>query len=300
MPKTPLPSLAWDELAPRGVHSIYDPFMGTGNSLYAFKRYGVRVIGSDLLESTWCSARALNENNTVRLSEEAIASFASSAPPNLSVHSRFASWVERGLFTESQAAWLGYWREQFDQLDGYERGLAVVAIGWMIDNWLKPLEQPGASCAGPSAMTLFLKRANQWVWDNGQVNATLRGNPVDIAAQVQADACYLYLEPPMVSIDLRTWLTEAWVQGRSEADLAGFYQDNPFFAPLEEYRVRVNSLFERMEHIRIWAIQYRTEELDLLWGDHPSWLAGRDLVAQQHLGMGPDASGEMVCVAVRA
>lgn len=300
MPKTPLPSLAWEELGPRGVQSIYDPFMGNGSSLYAFKRYGVRVIGSDLLESTWCSARALAENNSVRLSEEAIASFASAEAPNLSAYPRFASWVERGLFTESQAAWLGYWRTRFDALEGYASGLAVVAVGWILDNWLKPLEQPGASTAGPSALTLFLKRANQWVWDNGQANEILRGNPLEIAPRVRADACYLYLEPPMVSIDLRTWLCEAWVQGRPEADLADFYQDNPFYASLEEYRQRVITLFERLEHIPVWAIQYRTEELDLVWGDHPSWLAGRDLVAQQHLGMGPDASGEMVCVAVRA
>lgn len=299
MPKTPLPSLAWEQLAPRGVQSIYDPFMGVGSNLYAFKRYGVKVIGSDMLESTWRTSRALTENNSTRLSEEAIASFMTAEAPNLVTYNRFASWVERGLFSEHQAAWLGYWREQLENLEGYGYDLALVAVGWVLDNWLKPFEQPGVSSASPSAMGLFLKRANQWVWDNGHANAALLGAPSEIAPFVTADACYLYLEPPMVAIDLRSWLFEAWFQGRPEADLKGFYRDNPFFAPIEEYRQGVQKLFEGLEHIPIWAIQYRTEELDALWGDHPSWLSGRDLVAQQHLGMGANAAGEMICVAIR-
>lgn len=299
MPKTPLPSLAWEELAPRGVSSIYEPFMGMGSNLYAFKRYGLKVIGSDLLESTCCASRAINENNSTRLSAEAIATFASPQPPTLDSHGRFASWAARGFFDPQQAAWLGYWRDQLESLDGYARDLAVVAVGWILDNWLKPLDQPGTASASPSAMTLFLKRANQWVWDNGQPNVALRGRPVDVAAAVAADACYLYLEPPMLAIDLRSWLFEAWLQGGSEAHLGGFYDDNPFYGPLEVYRQGVRQLFERIEHIPIWAIQYRTEELDAVWGDRPTWLAGRSLVAQQHLGMGPDAAGEMLCVAVR-
>jgi len=299
MPRTPLPSLAWDELAPRGVTSIYEPFMGMGTNLYAFKRHGLRVVGSDLLECTWSASRAITENNSFRLTPEAIASFSLSPAPTLEHHDRFASWAQRGFFDPHQAAWLGYWRDRLEMLDGYARDLATVAVGWILDNWIKSLEQPGVAPASASAVTLFLKRANQWVWDNGQTNAALRGRPGDLAGDVAVDACYLYLEPPMVAIDLRSWLFEAWLQGRSEAELGEFYQDNPFYGALEAYRQGVLDLFQRLEHIPYWAIQYRTEELDAVWGDRPIWLADRQLIAQQHLGMGPHAAGEMLCIAAR-
>lgn len=300
MPKTPLPGLAWEALAPLGVKSLYEPLTGLGANLYAFKRNGVRVIGSELLESTWSASRALNANNGTRLSPEAIARFTVATPPTLAEFPRFAPWVERHFFDEKQAAYLGYWREQLETLAGYERDLALVAVAWMIDNWIKSLEQPGVSPAGVSALGLYLKRANQWVWDNGAQNDILCGAPISLAPTVQADACYLYLEPPMVAIDLRSWLLEAWFQGEPEADLSAFYRDNPFYAPVDEYRDGVNALFAGLQHIPIWAIQYRTEELDALWGDHPSWLEGRELVAQQHLGMGEGAEGEMLYVAVRS
>ncbi|HEY9898549.1 MAG TPA: hypothetical protein V6D00_05150 [Pantanalinema sp.] len=300
MPKTPLPGLAWEALAPLGVKSLYEPFAGLGANLYAFKRNGVRVLGSELLESTTGASRALNANNATRLSPEAIARFSAATPPTLAAYPRFSPWVERHFFDEAQAAHLGYWREQLEALSGYERDLALVAVAWMIDNWIKRLEQPGTPSASPSALSLYLKRANQWVWDNGASNDVRRGAPIAVAPSVQADACYLYLEPPLVAIDLRSWLLEAWFQGEPEADLSAFYRDNPFYAPADEYRQGVEALFASLQHIPIWAIQYRTEELDALWGDHPSWLSGRELVAQQHLGMGEGAEGEMLLVAVHS
>lgn len=299
MPRTPLPGLAWEALAPLGVKSLYEPFSGLGANLYAFKRNGVKVIGSDLLASTTSASRALNANNTTRLSAEAIARFSPAAPPNLADYPRFAPWVERHFFDGKQAAYLGFWREQLDGLSGFERDLAVVAVAWMIDNWIKRLEQPGTTGASPSALSIYLKRANQWVYDNGAVNEICQAAPIAFAPTVQADACYLYLEPPLVAIDLRSWLLEAWYQGEPEADLSAFYRDNPFYAPADEYRQGVEALISSLQHLPIWAIQYRTEELDALWGDHPSWLAGREVVAQQHLGMGTGAEGEMLLVAVR-
>lgn len=300
MPRTPLPSLALDLLSEFDVRSIYDPFMGTGLNLYAFKRAGLKVVGSDVLESAWHASRGLIENNRIRLSDSEIASFTSATPPDLAEFNRFAAWVEKGLFDKVQAGWLGYWRERFDRLEGYAQDLALVAVGWMIDNWLKPLEQPGVSASSAGIMPHLLKRANQWVWDNGQTNQILRGGPLQVAQGVSSDACYLYLDPPLVSVDLRSWLNEAWFQGASEADMGAFYHENPFYSSLEEYRDGVMAMFEQLDHIPLWAVQYRSEELDAIWGEQPTWLLGRELRIQQCIGMGAGVAGERLCILARS
>lgn len=297
MRRTPLPSMVWDELASRGVHSVYDPFMGSGLSLYAFKRNGVRVIGCEALPGAWAAGQALNENNVVRMSVDEIARFVAPRAPTPDQQPRFAPWAPRTGLTAEQTAWLGYWREAFEPLEGSARGLAIVAVGWMIENWLRPLENPAASIAPPGTLGLFLKRVNQWVWDNGQANLALRGSPLQVGT-VLADAAYFYLEPPRTEPELGTYLTEAWVLGEPEPDLRPMLAEHPGYGALASYRMQIEAVFERLAYIPLWAVQYRTEDLDSLWGDPPSWLGTRQLVFRQHVGTG-NATGEMLCVALK-
>lgn len=299
MPKTPLTSLAWEELARFGVGSIYEPLMGTGSSLYEFKRQGVRVVGSEWLEGAYWGSKALTENNSTRLSPAEMARFTPDTPPRLERHPRFAAWVERGFFDEPQAAWLGYWRDQFESVSDYPSGLLALAVRWVMNNWLDRAEVGQSSLEGGTAIGFYMKRVNQWIWDNGQANLALLGDSVALAQGVEADACYLYLPPPQVAVSMRDWLLEAWWQGIPVADLKAFYDGNPFYSTLEEYQGAVTTLFENLDHIPLWVVQYRCEELDALWGEQPSWLADRDLIAQQHLGMGGGASAERLMLAKR-
>jgi hypothetical protein len=287
LPKTPLTGLAWEALAPYGIRSLYEPLMGTGNSLYEFKRRGIRVLGSEWLEGGFQGARALNENNSQRLSEAEMARFTPQTPPNLAHHPRFAPWVERGFFDEKQAAWLGYWRDQLDALPEATAGLLSVAVGWVMNAWTSRSEAK-QSPSGQTAISFFMKRVNQWVWDNGENNLVMRGDSVAIAREVRADACYLYLPPPRVAIDMPDWLQEAWWQGSSVADLQAFYAANPFYGPVEDYQAAVTTLLDHLEAIPLWVVQYRSSELDPLWGQPPAWLEGRDRHPLPHPGLDTD------------
>lgn len=299
LPKTPLTGLAWEELAPFGIHSLYEPLMGNGSSLYEFKRQGLRVLGSEWLEGAYWGSKALNENNTHRLSDLQMARFTPDQPPNLAHHPRFAAWVERGFFDEKQAAWLGYWRDLFEATPDVPSGLVLVAVGWVMNNWLDRAETGQKALAGATAMSFYMKRVNQWIWDNGHENLTLLGDSIHLARQVEADACYLYLPPPQVAIDMRDWLLEAWWQGLEVPDLKAFYDGNPFYGPLEDYQAAVKALFDHLEQIPLWVVQYRREELDPLWGELPAWLDGRDHHVQPQAGFKNGDAGERLMLAKR-
>lgn len=299
LPKTPLTSLAWQELAPFEVQSLYEPLMGNGNSLYEFKRLGLQVLGSEWLGGAYRGSQALNENNRTRLSPEEIARFTPEAAPNLAHHPRFAAWVERGFFDEKQAAWLGYWRDQLEELNETSMGLVLVALRWVMQHWLDRAELGQDPLPGGTIMSFFMKRVNQWIWDNGQANMTLQGDSIALARDIRADACYLYLPPPRVALDMRDWLVEAWWQGLSVPDLKAFYDENPFYGPVEDYQSAVAALFDHLEQIPLWVVQYRSEELDPLWGEEPAWLSSRDRLVEAHAGRAFEASGERLMLAKR-
>lgn len=292
LPKTPLTGLAWEAFAALDVRSIYEPMMGTGSSLYEFKRRGARVLGSEWLEASFASARALVENNSQRLSEAEMLRFTPATTPNLANHPRFAPWVERGFFDEKQASWLGFWRDQLESLDPTQAALVSVAVGWIMNAWAVQSEPRKTALPGRAVMSLYLKRVNQWIWDNGAVNSIGRGDSVALARNVQADAAYLYLPPPRVAIEMPDWLREAWWQGSSVADLQEFYAANPFFGPLEDYQAAVKTLFDHLEDIPCWIVQYRASELDPLWSDAPAWMAGRGRQATPLPGSDAPASDE--------
>lgn len=299
LPRTPLTGLAWEELVPYDIHSLYEPLMGAGSSLYEFKRQGVRVLGSEWLEGAYLGSQALNENNSSRLSDAEMARFTPLAPPNLAQHPRFAAWVERGFFDSTQAAWLGFWRDQFEGLSAPSAGLVMVAVGWVMNNWLDRAETGQKPLPGATAISVYMKRVNQWVWDNGHANQIMQGDSVQLARDIVADACYLYLPPPRVAIDMRDWLQEAWWQGASVPDLKAFYDGNPFYGTLEDYQAAVAKLFDHLEQIPLWVVQYRSDELDPLWGTKPSWLESRDRHVQPHAGLEAATPGERLMLATR-
>lgn len=299
LPRTPLTGLAWQELGPFAVHSLYEPLMGSGSSLYEFKRLGLRVFGSEWLEAAYLGSKALNENNSTRLSADEIARFSPGRDPRLAAYPRFALWVERGFFDEEQAAWLGYWRDQLDGLSAASAGLVVVAVQWVINNWLDRAEGGQKALPGGLAISVYMKRVNQWIWDNGQANRTMLGDSVALAQEIQADACYVYLPPHRVAIDMRDWLLEAWWQGTAVPDLKAFYDDNPFYGTVDEYRQAVTRLFDHLEQIPLWVVQYRSDDLESLWDEQPAWLNRPHREILPPTSLPTDGAGERLLLAKR-
>ncbi|GEM_PF-2421187 len=299
LPKTPLTGLAWEGLAPHGVRSVYQPLMGSGSSLYEFKRLGIRVLGSEWLKGAFSRSKALIENNSLHLTDVQMSRFTPEQAPNLAHHPRFAAWVERGFFDEKQAAWLGFWRDQLDALPAPASELILLAVSWVMNNWLDRAETGQTPLLGGTAVSLFMKRVNQWIWDNQQENLLWLGDSVDHARTVDADACYLYLPRPRVAIEMRDWLLEAWWQGSSVADLKAFYDENPFYGTTEDYQAAVIALFDHLEPIPLWVVQYRRDELDPLWGSPPAWLANRGRIAHPHPSVGEGGSEECLLFVAR-
>lgn len=299
LPKTPLTGLAYETLATLDVRSLYQPMMGCGNSLYEFKRRGIRVLGSEWLAGSFAGARALVENNHLRLSESEIARFTPETSPNLAEYPRFAPWVERGFFDSRQAAWLGFWRDQLETLDSSRAALASVAVGWAMSAWTGSKEPRTSQAPSGSVMRFYMNRLNRWIWDNGESNRLYHGDSVSVARDVQADAAYLYLPPPRVAVEMPDWLREAWWQGSSVADLQDFYAENPFFGPMEDYQAAVKALLDHLEAIPVWIVQYRASELDPLWSDPPAWLSGRDRQATPHPDLDAARSDERLLLVTR-
>jgi hypothetical protein len=98
---------------------------------------------------------------------------------------------------------------------------------------------------------------------------------------------------------MRDWLLEAWWQGASVPDLKAFYDGNPFYGTLEDYQEAVKALFDHLEQIPLWVVQYRSDELDALWGDLSAWLERRDRLVQPHAGLSGEQAGERLLLAQR-
>jgi len=106
--------------------SVLDLFSGSGVVAYAFKACGYRVIANDYMSMAATFAKALVENNNVKLLDTDISRLLSPNPKN----DHFVSQTFQGLyFTDEENEWIDNIRANIKNLDDqYKQALAMAAL----------------------------------------------------------------------------------------------------------------------------------------------------------------------------
>jgi adenine-specific DNA-methyltransferase len=111
---------------PEDVGSVIDAFSGSGVVAYMYKTKGLRVVANDRLHYCHHAARAIIENNGVRISQEELdALLADNPKAGTFVRDNF-----KGLFfADGVHGVIDTIRANIDALSGYKRDIALFALG---------------------------------------------------------------------------------------------------------------------------------------------------------------------------
>ena len=111
---------------PEGVESVLDAFSGSAVVAYMYKTKGMRVMANDRLNYCYHAARAIVENNSVRVSQEELDGLlADNAKAGTFVRDKF-----NGLFfADGVHKVIDTIRANADKLEGYKKDVALFALG---------------------------------------------------------------------------------------------------------------------------------------------------------------------------
>jgi adenine-specific DNA methylase len=212
--KAKLSEWIWAQLAELEFETCLDAFGGTGAVAYRLKQAGKQVTYNDLLRFNYQVGRALIENKAVRLEAEEVEGLLQRRPEL--DYPRFISDNFRGIyFTEAENFWLDQTITNLRQLqDPYKFALAFFALGQAClikrpynlfhrkNLYLRLADVPrsfGNKTTWDKSFEywfrIFVKEANQAVFDNGQPNQALNGD----AAELPGYYDLVYIDPPYIS-----------------------------------------------------------------------------------------------------
>ena len=111
---------------PEGVSSVLDAFSGSAVVAYVYKTKGLRVLANDRLRYSYHAARAIVENDNVRISQEELdALLADNPKAGTFVRDNF-----KGLFfADGVHKVIDNIRANIDALSGYKKDIALFALG---------------------------------------------------------------------------------------------------------------------------------------------------------------------------
>ncbi|MCE5322390.1 DNA adenine methylase [bacterium] len=111
---------------PEDIGSVLDAFSGSAVVAYMYKTKGLRVVANDRLHYSYHAARAIIENNSVRIDQEELdALLANNSKAGTFVRDNF-----KGLFfADGVHAIVDNIRANIDALSGYKKDIALFALG---------------------------------------------------------------------------------------------------------------------------------------------------------------------------
>jgi len=186
---------------PEDVKTVFDAFSGSSAVGYMYKTKGLRVISNDCLEYCHHIARAIIENNDVRLSENEIEALLKEKNPKAGdyIQKNF-----RGIFfKDGVLALLDNLRANVDVLSGVKKSIALFALGKTCVSGggfghFNTTTTEGKRHYTPTTFLEYYKRnlhrVNALVFDNGKENKAHHGDIMDVAPGVKADLAYF--DPP--------------------------------------------------------------------------------------------------------
>lgn len=186
---------------PEGVGTVLDAFSGSAVVAYMYKTNGLQVIANDRLRYCHHAAKAIIENNSVRLSEDEIeALLADNAKAGSFVQDNF-----KGIFfAKGVHALIDTIRANCDKLSGFKKDIALFGLGKTCMSGKGGFGHFSSSTdygrrqdtpdEFKDRLRKNLQRINALVFDNDKENKAYRQDINDLLPKAKADLAYF--DPP--------------------------------------------------------------------------------------------------------
>ena len=186
---------------PEGVGTVLDAFSGSAVVAYMYKTKGLQVIANDRLRYCHHAAKAIIENNSVRLSEDEIeALLADNAKAGSFVQDNF-----KGIFfAKGVHALIDTIRANCDKLSGFKKDIALFGFGKTCMSGKGGFGHFSSSTdygrrqdtpdEFKDRLRKNLQRINALVFDNDKENKAHRQDINDLLPKAKADLAYF--DPP--------------------------------------------------------------------------------------------------------
>ena len=186
---------------PEGTGTVLDAFSGSAVVAYMYKTKGLQVIANDRLRYCHHAARAIIENNSVRLSEDEIeALLADNAKAGSFVQDNF-----KGIFfAKGVHALIDTIRANCDKLSGFKKDIALFGLGKTCMSGKGGFGHFSSSTdygrrqdtpdEFKDRLRKNLQRINALVFDNDKENKAYRQDINDLLPKAKADLAYF--DPP--------------------------------------------------------------------------------------------------------
>ena len=260
------------ESIPQDARTVFDAFSGSGAVAYALKKSGHRVIANDRLRYCHHIARAIIENDTVRLTDDEIDALIADNPD---AGTFVQDHVEGVFFEPGVHQVIDMIRANVDRFSGYKRDIALVALGRACASGKKgfkyfhatPAHIPGDTPERFRARVAETARwLNSMVIDTGARCEAHRADIMDILPRVKADL--VYFDPPYAT-EFQTHNYEKdnhFVEGlmiywdglKIRMNTKGrYYETDHTTVTRTNCHAFFSSLLSRSTHIPRWRISYR-------------------------------------------
>ena len=186
---------------PEGTGTVLDAFSGSAVVAYMYKTKGLQVIANDRLRYCHHAAKAIIENNSVRLSEDEIeALLADNAKAGSFVQDNF-----KGIFfAKGVHALIDTIRANCDKLSGFKKDIALFGLGKSCMSGKGGFGHFSSSTdygrrqdtpdEFKDRLRKNLQRINALVFDNDNENKAYRQDINDLLPKAKADLAYF--DPP--------------------------------------------------------------------------------------------------------
>ena len=186
---------------PEGTSTVLDAFSGSAVVAYMYKTKGLQVIANDRLRYCHHAAKAIIENNSVRLSEDEIeALLADNAKAGSFVQDNF-----KGIFfAKGVHALIDTIRANCDKLSGFKKDIALLGLGKTCMSGKGGFGHFSSSTdygrrqdtpdEFKDRLRKNLQRINALVFDNDKENKAYRQDINDLLPKAKADLAYF--DPP--------------------------------------------------------------------------------------------------------
>ena len=186
---------------PEGTGTVLDAFSGSAVVAYMYKTKGLQVIANDRLRYCHHAAKAIIENNSVRLSEDEIEAL-------LGDNAKAGSFVQENFkgifFAKGVHALIDTIRANCDKLSGFKKDIALFGLGKTCMSGKGGFGHFSSSTdygrrqdtpdEFKDRLRKNLQRINALVFDNDKENKAYRQDINDLLPKAKADLAYF--DPP--------------------------------------------------------------------------------------------------------
>ena len=242
--------------------SVLLPFTGEPALGAYLKRWDVRVLSNDPVQSSWTRAMAEIANNNHRLTDDEVNLVLEDAyvPGYKLRNAALGTW-----FSEIDAWWFENVRQNIDRLPSQLSQAVAASIAIAVGEYVLSFREQTRELRQPlSTVYRRLWSVRPEPYDNGQTNNCLNKNPDDFIAETPGDLMFLRL-PPAHAQNVRTYLGRAswrdeWLRGGTEfwseleSSLAGKLGSST--ETKSQYLHMLENTLRRASHIKTWAIAH--------------------------------------------